>query len=135
MLLPHIRFFEKSEKGLEQVSQTHFLHILGRKKFILFYCILLIDQVSLSECLYFVRCWAISVLQLFVNQAVTSWILKFTLLSNQVLFSTWPKSLDKNLNISRTKRAFKIKWKAFIIIFKGLSMKQITILLKVRVRP
>ena len=34
----------------------------------------------------------------------------------------WSKSQDKNLNILRTKRAFKIKWKAFFIIFKGLSV-------------
>ena len=30
-------------------------------------------------------------------------------LSNQASFSTWPKSQDKNLNISRTERVFKIK--------------------------
>ena len=29
---------------------------------------------------------------------------------------------DKNLNIVRTKRAFKVKEKAFFIIFKGLSV-------------
>ena len=28
---------------------------------------------------------------------------------NQAVFSTWPKSQDKNLNILRTKRAFKMK--------------------------
>ena len=38
-------------------------------------------------------------------------------------FSTWPKSQDKNLNILRTKkRDFKVKLKAFFIIFKGLSV-------------
>ena len=47
-------------------------------------------------------------------------------LSNQAVFPTWPKSRDKKWNILRTKRAFMIKWKAFSIIFKGLSMKQIT---------
>ena len=36
-------------------------------------------------------------------------------------FHTWPKSQDKNLSISRPKRAFKMKWKAFFIIIKGLS--------------
>ena len=35
------------------------------------------------------------------------------------------KNHDKNLNILRRKRAFKMKY-AFFIIFKGLSMKQIT---------
>ena len=34
-------------------------------------------------------------------------------LSNQAVFSTWSKSHDKNLNVLRTKRAFKVKFKAF----------------------
>ena len=44
--------------------------------------------------------------------------------SNQAIFSTWPKSQNKNLNM-KTKRAFKVKWKAFFIIFKGLLLEQI----------
>ena len=40
---------------------------------------LLTDQISLPGCLYFLRYWAICVLQLFVIQVVTSWILKLTL--------------------------------------------------------
>ena len=68
--------------------------------------ILLIVQVSLSGCLYFVRYWTISVLQLFVNQVVISWILKLPYFSNQAVFSTWPKSHDKSLNILGTKKAF-----------------------------
>ena len=35
------------------------------------------------------------------------------------------KTQDKHLNIFRTKRAFKMKWKAFFIIFKGLSLSEI----------
>ena len=35
------------------------------------------------------------------------------------------KSLDKNFGIFRTKRAFKLRQKAFFIIFKGISIKQI----------
>ena len=66
--------------------------------------ILLIDQVSLSGCFYFLRYWAICVLQLFVNQIVTSWILK---LIWHFLYMT--KNHDKNLNILRKKWAFKIK--------------------------
>ena len=38
--------------------------------------------------------------------------------------TSWPKRRDKNLIILSTKRAFKMK-KAFFIIFKGLSLKQI----------
>ena len=60
---------------------------------------------------------------------MTSWVLKFTsssaYLSNQCVFLTFPESHDKNLNILRTKGAFKMKLKAFFIIFKGLSMKEI----------
>ena len=41
--------------------------------------ILLTEQISLAGCLYFLRYWAICTLQLFVNQIVTSWILKLTL--------------------------------------------------------
>ena len=64
----------------------------------------------LSGDIYFVRYWAICVLQLFVNQVVTSRILKLTS----------PKSHDKNLTILRTKR---------------LSIKQITqFFWKVKVR-
>ena len=37
----------------------------------------------------------------------------------------WSKCQDKNLNILRTNRAFKVKWKAFSIIFKGFLLKQI----------
>ena len=39
------------------------------------------------------------------------------------------KSQEKMLNISRTKRAFEVKQKAFFIIFKGLSVA------KNRLRP
>ena len=38
-----------------------------------------------------------------------------------------PKCQDKNLNILRMKRVFKMKYKSFFIIFKGLSLKQIKI--------
>ena len=54
---------------------------------------------------------------LFVNQVVTSEILSWTLFFR---FFCLRKKQDKNLNISRTKRAFKMKWRAYLIIFKGL---------------
>ena len=37
-------------------------------------------------------------------------------------FSTRPKSQDKNSNILKTKRGFKVKLKSFFIIFKGRSV-------------
>ena len=42
--------------------------------------ILLTDQISLSGYLYFLRYWSICILQFFGNQAVTSYILRLTLI-------------------------------------------------------
>ena len=42
--------------------------------------------------------------------------------NNRVRFATKQKSQEKKLNILRTKRVFKVKQKAFFIIFKGLSV-------------
>ena len=54
----------------------HILCMTFQQKYSTYY-ILLTDQISLSG--YFLRYWAICVLQLFVNEVVTSWILKLTL--------------------------------------------------------
>ena len=65
------------DKGLRIVSPAHFLMIFQQKCSSCY--ILLTDSISLPGCLYFLRCWAICVLQLFANQVVTSWILKLAL--------------------------------------------------------
>ena len=49
---------------------------------------------------------------MFVGQVVTYWI---------SVFSAWSKSHDKNLNILRTKWAFKIKSKAFLSFLQGFQ--------------
>ena len=54
---------------------------------------------------------------------------EINLVSLMYRFSTRLKSQDKNVNILRTKRAFKGKQKAFFLIFKGLSVA------KNRLRP
>ena len=72
-----LSFFLKIKRILELVYKPHFLHNFWRKIFSCY--ILLIDQISLSGCFFFVRYWTICLLQLFVNQAVTSWISKLTL--------------------------------------------------------
>ena len=69
--------FDFLDKGLGIVSPAHFVYDFEQKCSLCY--ILLTDQISLPGCLYFVRYWAICVLQLFVNQVVTSWILKLTL--------------------------------------------------------
>ena len=57
--------------------------------------ILLTDQISLPDCLYFSRYRAICVLQLLVNQAAMSQNLKLTLIKSF-------RYMTKNLNILRT---------------------------------
>ena len=61
----------------ETVSLPHFPYNFWKKYFLCY--VLLIDKISLSGCLYCVRYWTICVLQLFVEQVVTSWILNLTL--------------------------------------------------------
>ena len=62
--------FDFLDKGLGIVSPAHFVYDFLIKTF------LMTDQISLPGCLYFLRYWAICVLQLFVNQVVTPWIFK-----------------------------------------------------------
>ena len=61
-----------------------------------------ISQVTLSD-------WFIGVLHLFVVQCLASSILKLTRAFSSNRLSTQPKRQDKNVNISRTKRAFNMK--------------------------
>ena len=58
-----------SEKSLGLVFPTHFVYNLEEVGFTCY--LLLTDQISLPDCLYFSRYWAIYVLQLFAIQAVT----------------------------------------------------------------
>ena len=55
--------------------------------------------------------------KLFLVQFVTSWIFKFSLAFLSSRFPKWRKIQNSNWNISRTKRSFKMKWKAFFIFF------------------
>ena len=61
--------FDILDKGLGIVSPAHFVHDFSTDMFVKLYSI---DQISLSGYLYFLRYWAICVLQLLVNQVVTS---------------------------------------------------------------
>ena len=72
-----LSFFIKWKEVWNQYPYLIF-HIIFEENYFSCY-ILLIDQISLPGCLYFVRYWTICVLQLFANQVVTSWILKLNL--------------------------------------------------------
>ena len=63
------------EKGLGIVSLPHLVYDFLRKMFVLLYT-LLSDQVSLPDCLYLLKYLSVCILQLFVNQVVTPYILK-----------------------------------------------------------
>ena len=64
--------FSKQKGGLELVFLPHFFFcIIFEKDYFSFY-ILLPDQISLSDYLYFLRYQVICILQLFVNQVQTS---------------------------------------------------------------
>ena len=58
---------------------------------------------------------------------LTSWNISQCVYCNYLFSSLWLHELeinpqDKNLNILRRKRVFKMKWKELFIIFKGLSV-------------
>ena len=77
--------FDFLEKDQGIVSSPHFAYDFSKKKtFFMFYSI--IDQISLLDCLYFLRYWSICVLESFVNQVKASQILKLTYLSDQTAF-------------------------------------------------
>ena len=59
------------QKRLWKYFLHHILCLIFQEKCFSCY-ILFTDQISLSDCLYFLEYWAICVLQLFVSQAVTS---------------------------------------------------------------
>ena len=63
--------FDFLEKGLEIVSPPHFLYDIPTSHKNVSHAILT-DQISLSDCLYFLSYWAICVLQIFLNQVVMS---------------------------------------------------------------
>ena len=62
--------FNFSEKGLGPDSPSYFVYDFSRKMLPMLH--LLTDPISLSDSLYFSRYWTTCVLELFVNQAVTS---------------------------------------------------------------
>ena len=120
--IPDIEHFLKIKRGLELVSLPHFLHNVRRKMFLLLYSInwssfWMINQYS-DHCLVAFTAWNIGQ-YMFCNCSLTrSDVTSFVFLIKP-FFSTWPKSHNKNLNILRTKRDFKMKWKSFFSFLKG----------------
>ena len=88
--------------------------------------ILLGDQILLSNCLYFLRYWAICVLQLFYFLVVMSWILKLTLFFNEAVFLHDQKVKTK-VWISWEHKEF-LRWnkKHFSSFLKSLSCQKLS---------
>ena len=62
--------FDFLDKGLGIVSPAHFVYDFSTKMFLMLNSINC--QILFPGCLYYLGYWAICVLQLFVNQVVTS---------------------------------------------------------------
>ena len=105
MFSPHIKLFLKIKRGLQLVTSDFWIKIC-----LLLYCINLPNFIV----------WLPLLCEILSNMRIA------------IVFPAWPKSRDKNLNILRTKRAFKMKQKEILTSFKGLSMKQITQILLAR---
>ena len=89
---PYMKLFWKAKRDLELVSLLHFLHDFWRKLFIL-----INQSCATCVCNYLLTKLCC---HKFWNQHYVS---------NQAVFSTWPKSQDNNLNTLRTKKVFKMK--------------------------
>ena len=90
--------FNFSKKGLGLVSAPQFVYDFSRKMFLMLHSIIWPNFIV----------WLPLLLEILGNMCIT--------------IDTWPKSQNKKLNISRTKKTFEVKLKAFFIIFKGLSV-------------
>ena len=100
--------FLKTKKSLELASLTHFLHNYGENYFLRY--ILLTDQISFPDFLYFLRCWAISVL----------------LHQNDQNDKNDQKVRTKNLNILRTKPAFLNEISIFYYIQRAFHCQKLS---------
>ena len=112
--------FDFLEKGLGIVSSPPFGYDFSRKMFPMLYSnnwpnsiawLLLLHEIMDSMCIGIVCCPGCYVIIFEIN-------LIFLIKS----FFHLTKNQGKNLIILRTKRAFKVKYKAFFIIFQGFSI-------------
>ena len=105
-------------KKMELVPLSHFLHNFQRKLiFTCYYLTKFHSQIAFTS-------WDIGQ-YVYLSVCALVWKnLKLTYVFLWSHFSTWLKSWDKNLNILRTKRVFKMELRTFFVIFKWYSLKQ-----------
>ena len=114
LLLPNITLLKKTKSGLGLVPLSHFLHNFKRKIFLQGYSInlpnfivwlFLIREILSNMCIV-ICCQPGSDVK---NFEINLTFLIKPFLTFLIKLSTCPKSQDKNLNILRTKRGFKMK--------------------------
>ena len=92
--------FSKIKLFLQSTVDFATFHYCFEKNY--FYCyILLVDQVLVSRCLYFVRYWAIFRFELFANQVLNCKVNFVYLIKS--FFLHGQKVMKKNSNILRSK--------------------------------
>ena len=85
--------------------------------------VLLIDQISLPDCLYFLICWAICVILYFPDRdEITKFEINLNFPTSS--FNKWTKKSGQNLNIFRTKKLFRWNKNHFSSLLKSFSLKQ-----------
>ena len=117
--------FDFWKKVLWIDSPPHFINKFSQRVIIKLYSINLTNMIA----------WLTLLLEILINMFIT--IFTQVLMSKPWIFlikpfSALPKSECKSLNILRKARAFNRKWKAFSIIFKGLSFAKNCLDLRVR---
>ena len=118
--------FSKIKRGLEQSFGEDFLHDFYIKIFLIKFSI---NWQSFNAIPYFFLKLSNKMCYKVLIQTVGD-IINFKMFlgsSSKPMADREKKSgrqKDKNLNISRTKRAFQMKYKTFFIVFKGLSFDE-----------
>ena len=129
--------FDFLEKRLGIVSALYIVHDFSRKIFLMLYSINPLTtnvpyHIETSQLIYIANfiAWLLLLVEILMNICIATvcepgcdviiFEVDFIFLIKPIFYI--PKSLEKNLNILRTKRAFKVKQKAFFTIFKGPSV-------------
>ena len=133
----HLKILGSHVPGLTErvLGPRSHLIILGSQvlgpTFPAFHYVLLTDQISLSGILYFRRYWAICLLQLLVNQVLTSQILKLIFLIEPFYYMT-KKSIQKLLISWEQNELLSWNKKHFSLFLKGFQWPKIVSNLRVR---
>ena len=108
---PHFPFTDESLKIKRDLKLFSRPHLLQNFLIKFFFChVTQIGQVSLLDCVYFPSYLVKSIPRFMLSHLMTSWNLRFS---------------NSKISLTRTKRAFEVKWKkSFYIVSKELSFRR-----------